>query len=248
MATRVPALWRPPLAFAHRGARARERENTIEAFVLACRLGATGLETDVWLTADGRVVCDHDGVVRSRLRRRHVARLDRDELPAHIPTIDELYSAVGTERPLSVDVKDPAAFGPLVEAARRRGASGNLWVCHHDLDRLIAWREEAPEVHLVNSTRLSALPLGPERRAADLARHRIDAVNLHRSEWTGGLTTLFHRFGVLAFGWDAQFERHLVELVHSGIDAVYSDHVDRMVEVIASIYGELEDPSRSTGP
>ena len=73
---------------------------------------------------------------------------------------------------------------------------------------------------------------GPERRAAQLSAAGIDAVNLHETEWTGGLTTLFHRFGVLAFGWDAQHERVLRNLVRMGIDAVYSDHVDRMVDVI----------------
>jgi len=58
-------------------------------------------------------------------------------------------------------------------------------------------------------------------------------VNLHESDWTGGLTTLFHRFDVLAFGWDAQFDRVLDNLLAIGIDALYSDHVDRMMEAVA---------------
>jgi len=35
------------IAFAHRGARAYARENTLDAFQLGLRLGATGLESDV---------------------------------------------------------------------------------------------------------------------------------------------------------------------------------------------------------
>ena len=42
-----------PITFAHRGACAYAPENTLEAFALGLRLGATGLESDVWLTADG---------------------------------------------------------------------------------------------------------------------------------------------------------------------------------------------------
>ena len=62
--TRLPSLVRAARsAFAHRGARAHAPENTIEAFALALRLGATGLESDVWLTADGEAVLDHDGSV-----------------------------------------------------------------------------------------------------------------------------------------------------------------------------------------
>jgi glycerophosphoryl diester phosphodiesterase len=43
---------------------------------------------------------------------------------------------------------------------------------------------------------------------------------------------LFHRFEVTTFGWDAQHERILTALLRMGIDGVYSDHVDRMVEAL----------------
>jgi len=102
------------------------------------------------------------------------------------------------------------------------------------LEVLTRWRDLAPEVHLVNSTALERLAHGPERRAAELAAARVDAVNLREGEWSGGLVTLFHRFEVLAFGWDAQYERQLASLIDMGIDAVYSDHVDRMVAVAAT--------------
>ena len=67
MQQRLPSLLVPPVAFAHRGARAHAPENTLEAFRLALRLGATGLESDVWLTSDGVPVLDHDGVSGGRL-------------------------------------------------------------------------------------------------------------------------------------------------------------------------------------
>jgi glycerophosphoryl diester phosphodiesterase len=95
-----------------------------------------------------------------------------------------------------------------------------------------AWRPLADDVRLVDSTRLRRMREGPERRAATLADQGIDAVNLHHTDWTGGLTTLFHRFERMAFGWDAQHERVLLSLLHMGVDAVYSDHVDRMVDAL----------------
>jgi glycerophosphoryl diester phosphodiesterase len=60
----------------------------------------------------------------------------------------------------------------------------------------------------------------------------IDAVNLHWTDWSGGMTSLFHRFGLYVFGWDCQHRRQLDALLHMGIDGVYSDHVDRMVDAI----------------
>jgi glycerophosphoryl diester phosphodiesterase len=233
--TRLPSLRRPPIGFAHRGARAHAPENTLEAFRLAVRLGATGLESDVWLTADGEAVLDHDGVVRHGLRKKPIASCTRAELPPHIPTLEELYAAVGTDLDLSLDVKDSGAFDRVVAVARAAGGGTleRLWLCHHRTSQVVAWRARCPDVRLVDSTFLGHMPDGPERRAAELAESGVDAVNLHHSEWSGGLTSLFHRFGVLCFGWDAQHDRTLDNLLDAGVDAVYSDHVDRMVDALA---------------
>ena len=229
--TRLPSLRRPPIGFAHRGARAHAPENTLEAFELALRLGATGLETDAWITADGKAVLDHDGVVGGRFRRRPIAEHARDDLPGHIPTLAELYERCGTAFELSIDIKDPAAVGEVVAVARDRGpeVEARLWLCHPDLDVVASWRALSPVARLVHSTRTAKLGMSNEQHAARLQALGIDAVNLHRSEWTGGLVTLYHRFERYALGWDAQFERIIAELLDGGIDGVFSDHVDRMM-------------------
>ena len=227
-------LREPPIGFAHRGASAHAPENTIEAFTLARRLGATGLESDAWRTADGEVVLDHDGVVRSGLRRRAIADVPRSALPASVPTLGELYDACGTDVELSLDVKDPAAAEAVVGVAREVGgdALGRLWLCTPSWEEAASWRALDADVHLVDSTRLRRIKEGPERRAARLADAGVDALNMHWSDWTGGLTTLFHRFSRLTFGWDAQHRRQLDEVLSYGIDGVFSDHVDRMVEAL----------------
>jgi len=228
----MESLLHPPLGFAHRGARAHARENTLDAFRLALRLGAPGLESDVWLTSDGVPVLDHDGVVRIGLRRRPIADLRRDQLPAHIPALADLYEACGCTYHLSLDVKDSAAAAQVIALAGEAGAVGRLWLCHPDWEQAAAWRALSDEVKLVDSTRLRRIREGPERRAATLADVGVDAINMHATDWTGGLTTLFHRFERLAFGWDAQFDRVLQSLLEMGCDAVYSDHVDRMVDAL----------------
>ena len=233
MTTRYAPLRGPAILFAHRGARTLERENTIAAFNRAVSLGATGLETDAWLTRDGEVVLDHDGCHR-RFPRRWIKDTNRADLKPHICTLAEFYESVGTHLPVSLDVKDPAAFAPVMEIAREYRTEQRLWVCHPEADLLAEWRGVAPDVRLVNSTAVQRLPSGPERRAAELSSAGIDAVNLRQSEWTAGLVALFHRFEVLAFGWDAQHERQLASLMDMGIDAVYSDDVERMVAVAAT--------------
>ena len=227
-------LLRPPIGFAHRGARAHAPENTIESFQLALRLGATGLESDVWITADGIPVLDHDGVL-GRIRRRAIGSVKRSELPSHIPALSELYAQCGTDFELSLDLKDSAAAEAVIAVAREAGgdAVGRLWLCHPDWQQVAEWRALDDDVRLVDSTRIRKIKEGPERRAASLASAGIDAVNMHATDWTGGLTVLFHRFERYAFAWDAQFDRVLNELLAMGVDAVYSDHTDRMMEALA---------------
>jgi glycerophosphoryl diester phosphodiesterase len=231
----VDSILRPPIGFAHRGARAHATENTLDAFRLGLRLGATGLESDVWLTADGLPVLDHDGIVRVGLRKRRFADLDRADLPAHVLTLPELYVACGTDFALSLDVKDPAAAEAVIAAARDAGAEDRLWLCHPDWSTVAAWRELSADVRLVDSTRRRLMKEGVERRAATLAEAGVDAVNLHHSDWTAGFVALFHRFEVLAMAWDCQYPHVLLDVLRMGTDAVFSDHVDRMVDAIAAV-------------
>ena len=234
----MDSLLQPPIGFAHRGARADAPENTLEAFDLARKLGATGLESDVWLTADGVPVLDHDGLARRHWwRRERIKTLARAALPAYIPTLSDLYEHCGTDFELSLDVKDAEAFEAVLTIAHEMGdeAAARLWLCHSDWQLLQIWRTQSTRVKLVNSIRLRSIKEGPERRAATLADAGIDAINMHAADWTGGLTTLFHRFERLAFAWDAQFDRVLRALLRMGCDAVYSDHVDRMVGALQQI-------------
>jgi len=230
MATTFAPLRGPAVLFAHRGARAHAPENTLEAFRLGLRLGATGLESDVWVTADGVAVLDHDGVVGGTFRRKPISAVDRAELPDHIPSLAELYSTCGSSFQLSLDVKDPAALDEVLHVAAAAGATENLWLCHPDLRLLTEWKERSGPSRLVHSTRIASMELGAERHAARLRELGIDAVNLHHSEWSAGHVTLFHRFTRSTLGWDAQHVRNIDALLNMGIDGVFSDHVDRMVD------------------
>jgi len=216
-------------------------ENTLEAFGLALRLGATGLESDVWMTADGVAVLDHDGVVKVGLRKRPIAEFERAELPGHIPTLLELLQSCGTEYSLSLDLKDPESAASIVEVIGDVDASllGRTWLCEASLNRVIELRElfgDSP-IRLLQTTRLERIKGTPERRAEYLARHRIDGINLHRTDWNGGLVALFHRFGLHSFGWDMQHEHELRDGLRMGLDAVYSDHVDLMSDAFRDQIG-----------
>ena len=232
MATRLPPLLDRAILFAHRGARANEREHTLEAFSLALRLGATGIHVEAWATRDGVVVLDRTGLAR-RFPRRRIGDVDHEVVAERLVTLEEMFEAV-PDVPIRVDAADDAAATAVVELSDRRGITGRVWLGHDDLEVLARWRDAAPQIRLINRADVESLPLGPERRAADLAAARVDAVALPENDWSGGLVTLFHRFEILAFADGAHYERQLVRLLDMGVDAVSGDHVDRMAAVAAT--------------
>lgn len=222
------------ITFAHRGARTIEPENTLAAFRRALVDGASGLESDAWLSADGEVVLVHDPVVRRGLRRARVARTSADDLRAFgVPRLADLYGECGAAYDLSIDLKDPAAAGPMIDLARAHGAPDRLWICAGVRAQLRALRTGAPDVRLVHSPgRGKVVGTALERLAADLAADGIDALNLHHTDWTGGIVSLLHRFSLRAFAWDVQETRHIREMLRIGIDGIYCDRVDRMLAAV----------------
>ena len=171
----------------------------------------------MWLTADGVAVLDHDGVVGGRLRRRPIADRGGPALPAHIPTLDELYAECGTGFELSLDVKDADAAGTVIEVAAAAGdeAVERLWLCHPDLGRLVAWRERCPTVHLVDSTLAERLEAAPSARGRSGRQSASMRSTCTTPSGRGGNAPC-PPLRALAFGWDAQFERVLHEPARHG--------------------------------
>ena len=238
MQQRLPSLLDRPIAFGHRGARAHAPENTLTSFELALKLGATGLESDVWLTADGVAVLDHDGVVRRTIgKNRPIATMQRSALPAHIPSLAELLDQCGSDYHLSLDLKDSGSGRAVIDtvSAVAPDMLERVWLCAPQWEELLPLRGFG--VKLVDSTRLAQIKEGPERRAATLRQHGIDAINLHHTDWNGGTVVLFHRFERVAFGWDMQDPHVLQAALRMGLDGVYSDWVDRMVEAYTAELG-----------
>ncbi len=222
------------ITFAHRGGRAHAPENTLRAFRKGLELGAAGLETDVWLSADGHPMLVHDetfwrGLRHVDVRRSSAADLGRFE----IPRLVDLFEECGTDYDLSIDLKDPVAAEATVSVLRRHGVPARSWLCINGLGLLAEVREHAPDVRVVHSRRRDKIGTELERHAARLADLGVDAMNMHHTDWSPGLVTLFHRFGVQAFAWDAQHVRNLRMMLDYEVDAVYSDRVDRMVATVA---------------
>lgn len=222
--------------FAHRGGRAHGPDNTIGTFREALARGAEGIETDAWLTADGQVILDHDGVHRAArsLRaqsatKRHqpIADVRRDELPAHMPTLAELYAECGTDFDLAIDVRIPEVAAAVVEVARSANALDRLWLVGATPKLVHGWQHLDHSGYYAMSIRLV------ERRGDVIEaakRSGADALNMRWPWWTKRWVRRVHDAGLLAFAYDVQSRWALNRCAHLDVDGIFTDHVRSLGE------------------
>lgn len=130
-----------PLVMAHRGDAVHAPENSPAAFRLALDRGADVLETDLWQTRDGVLVCHHDRtldrttdgtgaipelalhqVKQARVTGSYCGRYDAADYPnERILTLDELLALLPEGKGLALELKDPALGEP--ENARQLAAA-----------------------------------------------------------------------------------------------------------------------------
>lgn len=107
-----------PNVIGHRGAMAYAPENTLESFREARRRGATWVEIDVKLTADGVPIVMHD----SSLKRttgvdRLASEMRASELPSSVPTFEQAIACFA-ELGLGCNVEIKPCEGREAETAR----------------------------------------------------------------------------------------------------------------------------------
>jgi glycerophosphoryl diester phosphodiesterase len=162
---------------AHRGASDHAPENSIAAFRLALQQGADLIETDLWQTEDGELVCHHDATAERmtgdarRIDGMPIAELRRLRLREHpagfaderIPTLEELLDLVPEDVGVVLELKDPRFGEPacarrLVDAIRERTRRGNVAAISFDYTLVCAVKEHLPRLITGSITKRNPLP------------------------------------------------------------------------------------------
>ena len=237
MGTRFPSLLQPPIAFARLAGGTDAPVDALAAYRGALDEGATGLACEVHLSEDGEALVHDGSVLRSGLRRRPLSSVPAAQVPASVPRLAQVYDTCGTGLQLLVEPVDDAAADVVARVVREAGggAEERLWLCSPDWRQAASWRACSDSARLVQITRLRAFQDGPERRAATLAGAGIDAIVLRETDWNAGLTTLFHRFGCLAFAGATKHRHRLDAVLAAGVDGVTSEAVASMVSAVAAL-------------
>jgi glycerophosphoryl diester phosphodiesterase len=248
------------LVVAHRGASAREAENTIPAFEAAIADGADVVEFDVRMTADDVAIVMHDpdvsrttdgsGLVRDlhliEIKRLRIATADGGE--TEVPTLDEALACLSGRAAADIEIKnipgEPDFDGSqelAVEATLRAleaiGFTGLALVSSFNPLSIARSRELSPDV----STGL--LTTGDVE-----ARVALGFSHAQGHGWVLPFTASVlaagpsfageaHELGMRLGTWITDDPILAVELMHVGVDAVATNDPAAVVAARAEAFG-----------
>jgi glycerophosphoryl diester phosphodiesterase len=224
---------------AHRGTPREYPENSLPGFHRALELGASGIELDVHLTADGVVVVHHDPALHMtpvdpgpppRIRELTAAELRRHVLApgVPIPTLSEALDVVAGRATVYVEIKAPQAE-PVV---LRSIASTATRCAIHGFDHRVALRVAQTTAAQANG---GAVPTGILS-----ASYLIDPVGaLHaaraRDYWQQwelideDLVSQIHDAGGRVIAWTVNAVSDARRLRDIGVDAICTDVCGELV-------------------
>jgi len=235
------------LVFGHRGASAYAPMNTLPAFEMAASQGADGVELDVHLSKDKHLIVLHDfsvdhttdGVGFARdMTLAELKQLDAGSWKGEqfrgvrIPTLDEVFEAVGRQLYINVEIKSETVETDGVEqkvadSINRYNMGRRVIVSSFNPLTLKRFRQIMPDVPIGYLYESNEQPF-PEvvRELSHEARHpqhtMIDAAYM---EWA-------RKNGYRVNTWTVNNPARTVELRNLGVDGIITDKPDMILEAL----------------
>ncbi len=228
--------------WAHRGASARQPENTIAAFTAAIEAGADGVELDVQLTADGVPVVIHDekvdrthdgtgwvsGFTLAQLQKlRSLIKPKGDPMVTRIPSLAEVLDllTVGAQL-INIELKNSVKpykglENKVLALVRERNLADRVVLSsfnHYSLQRLRerGWTGELAAVH-------DGMLREPWRYFRELD---VQAVHPPRHVlMVPGFVTRAHRAGFKVRVWTVNKAAQRQRCVRLGVDGIFTDQI-----------------------
>jgi glycerophosphoryl diester phosphodiesterase len=244
----------PPLVIAHRGDSAHRPENTLASFAGALEVGATVVELDVQLTADGHVVVIHDPTLdRTTSGRGEVRGLTLSQVrsvsagypsrfgPAYggerVPTLAEALALLRGRARALVEIKaesvtDDAEGGieaRVADEVRRAGMADQVALISFDQRAVVRLLSLAPEITRGRLfTRASA-----DEVVACAREGGGEIVMPHKSQLDERLAGRVHAAGLALATWVVDEPEELKRLARFGLYGVGSNRPGLLIEAIA---------------
>jgi len=231
-----------PKVLAHRGASAHAPENTMAAFQLAFDQGADGIELDVMLTKEGRVVVIHDDTVDrttngagkvSEMTLEQVQSLDAGD-GQRIPTLAEVLERFGGRFLINVELKNyssmldalPLEVIKLVESFN---LVESVLLSSFNPINLFRIRRHLPQVKLGLITQ----PKMAERWMWRFFPH--NALHPHFSDVDQQLVASLHADHRKINVWTPDDPEEICRLATLGVDGIITNYPQRAQQVLESL-------------
>jgi glycerophosphoryl diester phosphodiesterase len=244
----------PLLVIAHRGDSAHRPENTLASFAGALEVGATLVELDVQLTADGHVVVLHDPALdRTTTGRGDVRRMTLGEVRAgsagyprrfggayageRVPLFSEALALLRDRARVLVEIKaesvtDDAEGGleaRVAQEVRRGGMAGEVALISFDHRAILRLKALAPEM---TRGRLFGRTT-PDEVLADAREAGCELVMPHKSQLTDPLVERVHAAGLKLATWVVDEPAELRQLARFGLYGVGTNRPGVLIDALA---------------
>lgn len=235
------------VVFGHRGANAYAPMNTIPAFEMAADQGAIGVELDVHHSKDGHAVLMHDFTIDAttngagKVIEKTLAELKdldagswKDErfTGVQIPTLDEVFEAVGQRLFVNVEIKSMSFRTDGVEALVAQkiaqfGMKDRVIVSSFNPLAIRRFQQEMPDVLTGYLTApdipffMNWLGLGMRYDAYHPDQKTIDAALMakHQNHFVNT--------------WTVNDAKRALELRDLGVNVIITDYPDVMIDALA---------------
>jgi glycerophosphoryl diester phosphodiesterase len=231
----------------HRGAAGEAPENTLGAFRLALEQGCQGIELDVHLSADGRLIVCHDETLdRTTDRSGRIHDMRAEEIREadagawfsekfrgeKVPYLEEVFELTPPGIMINVEVKH--IYGGRLEAVllellRRTGRLGDVVVSSFDHKLLARIKQQEAEI------RIGLL------YSADLINHAgyaellgVPVFSLHPHHLLIGAEDVAEarRRGLAVYPFTANSEEDLRALIRQGVSGIITDFPARFAALL----------------
>ncbi len=236
----------PTKIWAHRGSSAYSPENTLDAFMLAIQMKADGIELDVHMTSDGKVVVSHDGTIdRCSDGRGKISEMTYTQLLQYnysagfrdkynnvkIPLLYEVYDLIRSyDMTVNVEIKanGDEFIEKIYEIDRNSQMSDRIIYSSFNHFSLVRMKEINPSAFIaplygegivkpwVYANSFGAKALHPQYNEI----YRIE--NYVKSS---------HEAGIRVHPWTVDGENDIKKLIDLGVDAIITNRPDAAVKI-----------------
>lgn len=224
------------LKIAHRGAKAYEPENTLQAFQKALDLNSDGIELDVHLSSDGHIIVIHDETIdRTTNGKGLVNDFTLTELKSflidgkyQIPTLYEVFDLVDKKCLINIELKG-LETAPKVVALIEKYISEKDWKYEHFIISSFDWNmlEETSKLN-------SNIPIGvltEENINTALAfAEKIKAKAIHPDFQLLNAENVseMQKKGFLVLPWTVNSEEDIQKVKSYKVNGIISDNPDKI--------------------